>query len=45
MKGKMTVDDNLMDTPWHCMAYIMSCVGGTAFGHLEPRAQENGPRP
>ena len=45
MKGKMTVDDNLMDTPWRRMAYVMSRVGGTAFGHLEPRARENGPRP
>ena len=27
------------------MAYVMSCVGGTAFGHLEPRAREHGPRP
>ena len=45
MKGKMTVDDDLMDTPWRRMAYVMSRVGGTAFGHLEPRARENGPRP
>ena len=45
MKGKMTVDDDLMDTLWRCMAYVMSRVGGTAFGHLEPRARENGPRP
>ena len=45
MKGKMMVDDDLMDTPWRRMAYVMSRVGGTAFGHLEPRARENGPRP
>ena len=45
MKEKMTVDDDLMDTLWHCMAYVMSRVGGTAFGHLELRAQKNGPRP
>ena len=45
MKRKMTVDDDLMDTPWRRMAYVMSRVGGTAFSHLEPRAREHGPRP
>ena len=45
MKGKMRVDENLMDTPWRRMAYVMSRVGGTAFGHLEPRTRENRSRP
>ena len=45
MKGKMQIDEDLIDTPWHRMAYVMNCVGGTAFGHLEPRAREHGPRP
>ena len=50
MKGKMTVDKDLMDTPWRRMMYVMSRVGGTAFGHLEPcdqeqHAQKNRPRP
>ena len=51
MKGKMSIDKDLMDTPWRCMAYVISRVGGTAFGHLEPCAREqcarseNGPRP
>ena len=50
MKGKMKVDENLMDTLWRRMAYIMSRVSGTAFGHLEPCAREqharkNRPRP
>ena len=45
MKGKMKVDEDLMDTPWRRMAYVMNRVGGTAFGHLEPQAREHGPRP
>ena len=45
MKGKMIVDNDLIDTPWRRMAYVMNCVGGTAFGHLEPRAREHGSRP
>ena len=45
MKGKMKVDEDLVDTQWRRMAYVMSRVGGTAFGHLEPRAWENRPRP
>ena len=40
MKENMKVDEDFMDTPWRCMAYIMSRVGNTAFGHLEPRAWE-----
>ena len=44
IKGKMMVDDNLIDTLWRRMAYVMNCVGGTAFGHLEPQACEHGPR-
>ena len=27
------------------MAYVISRVSGTAFSHLEPRVQENRPRP
>ena len=45
MKRKMKVDENLMDTPWRRMAYVLNRVGGTAFGHLEPRAREHGPKP
>ena len=50
MKGKRKVDEDLMDTPWRRMAYVMSRVSGTAFGYLEPRAREqhalkNGPGP
>ena len=47
MRGKMKVDENLIDTPWRRMAYVMSRVGSTAFSHLEPRAQKNrtGPEP
>ena len=45
MKGKMKLDENLMNTPWRRMAYVMNRVGSTAFGHLEPRAQENRSRP
>ena len=45
MKGKMKVDENLIDTPWRRMAYVMSRVSGTVFRHLEPRAREHGPRP
>ena len=45
MKGKMKVENDIMDTPWRRMAYVMSCVGGTAFSHLEPHAWENGSRP
>ena len=45
MKGKMKVDKNLMDTPWRRMAYVMSCVGGTTFSHLEPRVRKNRTRP
>ena len=49
MKKKMKVDEDLMDTPWRRMAYVMSRVGGTAFGHLEPctreqYARKNGPK-
>ena len=40
IKGKMSVDEDLMDTPWRRMAYVINHVGGTAFGHLEPRARE-----
>ena len=43
MKGKMEIDDDIINTPWRCMAYVMSRVGGIAFSHLEPRAQKNGP--
>ena len=45
MKGKMKVDEDLIDTPWRRMAYVMSCVDGTAFSHLDSRAHEHGPRP
>ena len=45
MKRKMKVDEDLMDTQWRRMAYVMSRVGGTAFGHLEPPAREHGPQP
>ena len=38
IKGKMKVDEDLMDTQWRRMAYVMSCVGSIVFGHLEPRA-------
>ena len=45
MKGKMMEDNNLMDTQWRRMAYVMSRVSSTAFGHLEPQACEYGPQP
>ena len=49
MNRKMKIDEDLMDTLWRRMAYVMNCVGGTAFGHLEPCAQEHawqhGPKP
>ena len=38
MKRKIKVDEDLIDTPWRRMAYVMSQVSGTAFGHLEPCA-------
>ena len=44
MKRKMKVDEDLMDTPWRRMAYVMSRVGGTAFSHLELRVWEHGPK-
>ena len=34
-----------MDTLWRCIAYVMNCVGGTTFDHLEPQACEHRPRP
>ena len=37
-KGKMSIDKDFMNTPWHCMTHVISCVGGTAFGYLEPCA-------
>ena len=43
MKRKIEIDNNIMDMPWRCMAYVMNRMGGMAFGHLEPRAWENGP--
>ena len=45
MKKKIKVDEDLIDTPWRRMAYVMSRVGGIAFSHLEPRAQKNRTRP
>ena len=45
MKEKMKIDNDIIDTPWRRMAYVMSRVSGTAFSHLEPRAREHGPRP
>ena len=42
MKEKMKVEEDLIDTPWRRMAYVMNRVGGTAFSHLEPRAREHG---
>ena len=45
MRGKMAADDDLYDTPARRMVYVMNRVGGDAFGHLEPRAQPNAPRP
>ena len=27
------------------MVYVMNCVGGKAFSHLEPRAQKNATNP
>ena len=43
--GKMTADEDLLDTPKHRMVYVMNCVGGTAFSHLEPRARRNATKP
>ena len=40
MKGKMTANNDLYDSLARCMVYVMNCVSGLAFGHLEPRAQE-----
>ena len=45
MRGKMAADDDLYDTPARRMVYVMSRVGEEAFGHLEPRARVNAPRP
>lgn len=45
MDGKMTADEDLMDTPKRRMVYVMKRVGGTAFDHLEPRARKNATRP
>ena len=45
MDGKMTADEDLLDTPKCCMVYVMNRVGGTAFSYLEPRAQRNATKP
>ena len=41
----MTADEDLLDTPKRRMVYVINCVGGTAFSHLEPRAQRNATKP
>ena len=43
--GKMTADEDLLDTPKRRMVYVMNRVGGMAFSHLEPRAQKNAIKP
>ena len=44
MKGKMKIDNDIIDTLWRRMAYVMSRVSATAFNHLEPRARKHEPR-
>lgn len=44
-KRKITINNNFIDTPWLCMAYVISCVSGIACSHFEPYAQENRTRP
>ena len=41
----MKINTDLMNTPMCCMVYVTNCVSGTAFGHLEPRAQKNATKP
>ena len=45
MKTKIKADDNFMVILDQRMAYVMSRVGDTAFGHLEPRAWNNAAQP
>lgn len=45
MDGKMTANDDLYDTPARRMVYVMNCVGGTAFSHVEPRSGKNATKP
>ena len=45
MKTKMKADYDLIITFDQHMAYVMNHVRGTAFGHLEPHAQDNATQP
>ena len=45
MKAKMRADKDIMVTLDQRMSNIMSCVDGTAFGHLETRARDNAAEP
>ena len=41
IEGKMTADQNLMDTPIKHMVYVINCIGDKAFSHLKSRAQKS----
>ena len=41
IEDKMTADQDLMTTSKKRIIYVINCVGGKAFSHLEPRAQKN----
>ena len=44
MKGIIMADNDIMDTLWRQMAYVISRVDGIAFGYLEPCAWEHRPK-
>ena len=45
MEGKMTEDEELMDTPRRHIVYVLNRLDGRAFKHMEPRARKNASKP
>ena len=45
MEGKITEDEELIDTPRRRIVYVLNCLDGRAFKHVEPRARKNASKP
>ena len=37
IRGKIEIENDIINTSGRCIAYVLSCVGNTAFSHLELR--------
>ena len=45
MEGKITEDEELIDTPTRRIVYVLNRLDGRAFKHVEPRTRKNVSRP